>query len=672
MERQRSSSSSSSSSSYHLVSPKSLLFLSFASSSLLFSFLFALFALRHGHPLPFASVPIGANASGAAIARAPALEDSLDAMGVAEVDEAVRGRRRPRSRGWVAEGARRAVAGDLSPAPVVGSGSATEVKGAVTGGGNGGAPANDEVLEGQEIAEAGNYSIRALDLATIEAKEEVVRVGGDGEKLERDSVSEKPNSAEGKNLSKIDVGSVTEMPLDAGNASASLEVIATAGKFEGKEYVRPVNFTMEASGTAMEVRGESLKDGYVGNKYNSSVQAAYAYQQGEQREILDHLAGKNNSWAAPANPVKQDPNLIEEATTSKVMESSRSNAVHCDVYGGSWVFDETYPLYASDTCPFIDEGFSCGENGRMDHSYMKWRWQPKHCNIPRFDARRMLEMLRGKRLVFVGDSINRNQWESMMCLLRTAVSDPARIHETRGRKITKEKGDYNFKFLDYNCSVEYHVTHFLVHEGKARIGHKRTKTLRIDTIDRSSSRWKGANVLVFNTAHWWSHHKTKAGVNYYQEGDHVHPHLDASTAFQRALTTWASWVDHYINPRQTRVFFRSSSPSHFSGGEWNSGGHCRESTLPLNDTHARPVPERNVILERVTKQMKTPVTILNITYLSGIRIDGHPSLYGRKAVDLTASSVQDCSHWCLPGVPDTWNEMLFYHLVSSQEKDVAS
>ena len=56
-------------------------------------------------------------------------------------------------------------------------------------------------------------------------------------------------------------------------------------------------------------------------------------------------------------------------------------------------------------------------------------------------------MLRGKRLVFIGDSINRNQWESMMCLLRTAVSDPARIRETRGHKIIKEKGDYNFKFL---------------------------------------------------------------------------------------------------------------------------------------------------------------------------------------------------------------------------------
>ncbi|KAF8683896.1 hypothetical protein HU200_044840 [Digitaria exilis] len=642
MERHRSPASSSSSYHCHLLRPRSLPLVSVASLSL--SLLFTLIlALRHGRPLhlplAFATAPAPVLVGGGAYRGDPS---------VTEVEEAVLGFRRGDS---VAEGVQPAVPGDLS---VRGMGSATEAQETASGGGNGGAPANGEVLEGQEVEEAGNYSIGALNLA-MDAKDEVVRVGGDGENLEKDPMSEKenPNSAEAKNISKIGTGSAT----------------ATTEKLQGTESVKPFNFSTEASGTAMEVGGEFLQDGHVGTKYISPVQAAYAFQLGEQRESPDHSAGKNNAGSSPANSNKQDPTRIEEELLSK-MDSSRSDAVHCDVYDGSWVFDETYPLYTSDSCPFVDEAFSCGANGRTDHSYMKWRWQPRHCNIPRFDARRMLEMLRGKRLVFIGDSINRNQWESMMCLLRTAVSDPARIHETRGRKITKEKGDYNFKFMDYNCSVEFHVTHFLVHEGKARIGQKRTKTLRIDTIDRSSSRWKGADVIVFNTAHWWSHHKTKAGVNYYQVGDHVHPHLDSSTAFQRALITWASWVDRYINSRQTRVFFRSSSPSHFSGGEWNSGGHCRESTMPLNDSRARPVPERNVIMEQVIKQMKTPVTILNITNLSGIRIDGHPSVYGRKAVDLTASSVQDCSHWCLPGVPDTWNELLFYHLVSSQEKDV--
>ncbi|KAL5060696.1 hypothetical protein RYX36_032300 [Vicia faba] len=282
----------------------------------------------------------------------------------------------------------------------------------------------------------------------------------------------------------------------------------------------------------------------------------------------------------------------------------------------------------------------------------------------RFNATKMLELIRGKRLVFVGDSINRNQWESMLCMLLSAVKDPKRVFEARGRKIVKEKGNYSFRFLDYQCTVEYYVSHFLVHESKARVGQKRRPTLRIDAIDHGSSRWRGAHILVFNTAHWWSHYKTKAGIYYYQEGTMVHPRLNVSTAFRKALTTWASWVDKHINSKKTQVFFRTSAPSHFRGGNWNSGGHCTEATHPLKETLNTTYPEKNVIVEEIIKRMKTPVTLLNITSLSEFRIDGHPSIYGRKT---RSSRIQDCSHWCLPGVPDTWNEMLFFHLQSRLE-----
>ncbi|KAK1278496.1 hypothetical protein QJS04_geneDACA007079 [Acorus gramineus] len=56
----------------------------------------------------------------------------------------------------------------------------------------------------------------------------------------------------------------------------------------------------------------------------------------------------------------------------------------CDIFNGRWVFDENYPLYSNSTCPYIDEGFSCESNGRLDRNYMKWRWQPHHCDIPRY------------------------------------------------------------------------------------------------------------------------------------------------------------------------------------------------------------------------------------------------------------------------------------------------
>lgn len=86
----------------------------------------------------------------------------------------------------------------------------------------------------------------------------------------------------------------------------------------------------------------------------------------------------------------------------------------------------------------------------------------------------------------------------------------------------------------------------------------------------------------------------------------------------------------------------------------------------MNDTRTRSVPEKNLIVEEVIKQMRTPVTILNITNLSGLRIDGHPSIYGRRPANGVPSSIQDCSHWCLPGVPDTWNELLYYGLLFRQ------
>ena len=62
------------------------------------------------------------------------------------------------------------------------------------------------------------------------------------------------------------------------------------------------------------------------------------------------------------------------------------------------------------------------------------------------NATDFLERLRGQKLVFVGDSLNRNMWESLVCILRHSVGDKKRVYEISGKTEFKKKGFYAFIF----------------------------------------------------------------------------------------------------------------------------------------------------------------------------------------------------------------------------------
>ncbi|KAK9672990.1 hypothetical protein RND81_12G139000 [Saponaria officinalis] len=69
------------------------------------------------------------------------------------------------------------------------------------------------------------------------------------------------------------------------------------------------------------------------------------------------------------------------------IENGSSNlisATRCDLLDGSWVYDEHDPAYESGSCPFISDSFNCFKNGRRDFGYLKYRWQPYGCDIPRY------------------------------------------------------------------------------------------------------------------------------------------------------------------------------------------------------------------------------------------------------------------------------------------------
>ncbi|XP_052182856.1 protein trichome birefringence-like 14 [Diospyros lotus] len=377
--------------------------------------------------------------------------------------------------------------------------------------------------------------------------------------------------------------------------------------------------------------------------------------------------GKNSSKEAEQgliesrNSVDRDSSMKEvrndNLTTSAVKED-------CNYAKGKWVLDDRLPLYSGFGCKqWLSGMWACRLTQRMDFRYEKLRWLPKNCINEEFTISTFFERMKDKTLAFVGDSLGRQQFQSLMCMVTGGQEMPDVLNVGWEYGLVKAPGakrpdGWAYRFPSTNTTILYYWSASLCDLEPLNITNPKTDyAMHLDRPPAFLQRFlRRFDVLVLNTGHHWNRGKFNANRWVMHIGGV--PNTDTKienivVAKNFTIHSVVNWVNSQL-PRYPglKAFFRSISPRHFSNGDWNTGGTCDN----VNPSKGKAVLQDDSGDPLVADAVKgTNVKFLDITALSQLRDDGHISKYGIRA---TTPTMQDCLHWCLPGVPDTWNEIL--------------
>lgn len=96
--------------------------------------------------------------------------------------------------------------------------------------------------------------------------------------------------------------------------------------------------------------------------------------------FLQNYPSTSNTFLSTASALTSQ---LISYSNSVINPSSPNNTKTCDIFDGRWVYDDSYPIYAPGSCSYVENEFNCFRNSRPDFGYLKYRWQPYGCDLPR-------------------------------------------------------------------------------------------------------------------------------------------------------------------------------------------------------------------------------------------------------------------------------------------------
>lgn len=265
-----------------------------------------------------------------------------------------------------------------------------------------------------------------------------------------------------------------------------------------------------------------------------------------------------------------------------------------------------------------------------EQPYLGRAWVPDNplCPVARVRPREYLSCFRNKRVAFVGDSLARNMQQALQCALMESP-EPAREFRD-GYKL-----EYDSRYPTYGVDL-------LIRTG----GHPST-SWRDYLSPENIAELAAFDVVVVSTGSHWR--RAESGV---RAGDQAGV-VEAVRARVDALLQL---------PERVQLIWRGPDLNHWSGDASDKPWErpCGNSS---SDAERDPLPAwiRYAAREATAG---TRIQFMDVTQMTAPRPDAHPGSVSH----VDGKGRFDCLHWCLPGVPDAWNDVLYTYLCQGRNR----
>ncbi|MCO5573562.1 hypothetical protein L7F22_027333 [Adiantum nelumboides] len=291
-----------------------------------------------------------------------------------------------------------------------------------------------------------------------------------------------------------------------------------------------------------------------------------------------------------------DLQLVKNTDTNNCNErihadASKSTAGQCDLSQGEWVRDIRPPLYTNNTCRYIQHSQNCLQNNRPDRDYLHWKWRPFDCELPPFNAAHFLELMRGKKLAFIGDSLARNQMQSLHCILR-------QVEESLNLYSDPHEKEYMWLFPSYNFTLVNFQSRFLVNYTEPENDIRKVNLDVPDTVW-----WRQLaeyDIAVVSTGYWYF------TESLYYVNDTVWGVSKGSGLNVTKVEMWHAMgmalenvLKQMAKAFKGIIVLRTVTVDHFENGTWSTGGVCKR-TSPFSHQNEN-IPPMDWISRKINK-----------------------------------------------------------------------